>query len=223
MKETELAKPVVAWLQEQHWDVYQEVQLRQYGGVADIIAVQGAQVWAIECKTSLTLGVMDQASLWRVHFRSVAVPAAKSWRSRVAAQKVARNYFKVGVLNVHTSSVNEVVAAPYMREFRRSGLKIRDLLEPEHKTFAQAGNAEGSRWTPYQRTIRDVRSFLEKNPGSTMKEIQQEIGRGHYASPASCRGNLGKALENWEDWCRVDRNTKPFRYYVWRKNETRPE
>ena len=112
------------------------------------------------------------------------------------------------------TAIDEVIAAPYMREYREHALRLRDILEPEHKTFAPAGTSDGSKWTPYKRTIRDVRRFLEKNPGSTMKEIQQEIGRGHYASPASCRGNLGKALESWEDWCRVDRSERPFKYYV---------
>lgn len=218
MKETELAQAVVSWLQEQHWDVYQEVT--RYSYCADIIAVQGPLVWAIECKTTLSLSVMLQASRWMVHYRSVAVPSAKTSQARNAAYQVARNHFKVGVITVadtfsySDTAVGETITAPYMREYRKLAFALKDLLEPEHKTYAAAGNAKRHRWTPYQRTIRDTRRFLEKNPGSTMKEIQNEIGKGHYASPASCRGNLGKALENWEDWCTVDRDQKPFRYSV---------
>ena len=207
------------WLQEQHWDVYQEVQ--RYSATADIVAIQGPLVWVIECKTSLTIGVMLQATMWTVHYRSVAVPSAKHSKTRNAAYQVARNHFKVGVITVSPHSfaysdtaIEEVIAAPYMREYRKSALTLKDRLEPEHKTFAPAGSADGSKWTPYKRTIRDVRSFLEKNPGSTIRQIQEHITSGHYASPASCRGNLGKALENWEDWCRVDRDQKPFKYYV---------
>lgn len=219
MKETDLAKQIVEWLQEQHWEVYQEVL--RYSTTADIVAVQGPLVWVIECKTTLSIGVMLQASRWMTHFRSVAVPSARHSRPRNAAFQVARSHFKVGVITVSPHSfaysdtaIEEEVAAPYMREYRELALRLRDTLEPEHKTFAPAGSADGKKWTPYKRTIRDVRSFLEKNPGSTMRQIQEDIGRGHYASPASMRGNLGKALEHWEDWCRVDRDHKPFKYYV---------
>jgi hypothetical protein len=36
--EKQLAKAVVAWLTEQHYPVYQEVQVRRYGAVADLVA-----------------------------------------------------------------------------------------------------------------------------------------------------------------------------------------
>lgn len=218
-KEADLAKVVVSWLSEQHWDIYQEVQIYGFGGVADIVAVQGPLVWIIECKTSLSLTVMEQASTWRVHFRSVAVPMGVRHHSRTAAYRVARLFFKVGVLGVSGHNVNQIAVAPYMREFKKTALTFRDKLEPEHKTYALAGNSEGRHWTPYKRTIRDVRFFLGNHPGATMREIQGEIGKGHYASPASCRGNLGKALEEWEkDWCRVDRDSKPFKYYIREKD-----
>ena len=213
MKETELAQPVIQWLIDQHWEVYQEV--KHYGPIADIVAVQGPLVWVIECKTTLSLSVMGQASHWRVHYRSVAVKHGRTTRQRQTAYDVARKHFKVGVIDVMGGAVGQPVAPPYMREYRRLAFKLRDILEPEHKTFAQAGNSDGLYWTPYKRTIRDVQHFLKKNPGSTMKEIQTSIGgKGHYASPASCRGNLGKALEGWEDWCEVDRSYKPFRYSI---------
>ena len=67
MKELELAKSVVEWLQDQHWEVYQEVQ--RYSTTADIVAVQGPLVWVVECKTSLSIGVMLQASRWMAHYR----------------------------------------------------------------------------------------------------------------------------------------------------------
>ena len=214
MKESDLAKSVIAWLSEQHWEVYQEVQTRSLGPIADIIAVQGPLVWVIECKTTLSLSVMEQASSWHAHYRSVAIPCGRNRRARLAAYKVAKQFFKVGVLSVTGGSVNQIAAPPYMREHRKLALRIRDSLEPEHQTYAEAGNAEGRYWTPYKRTIRDVQQFLGNHPGATMKEIQNEVGRAHYASPASCRGNLGKALELWEDWCFVDRESKPFKYYI---------
>jgi hypothetical protein len=61
--EAEIGEAVVAWLEAQHWDVYQEVKI--YSGIADIIAVKGNLLWAIELKKSLTLKVMEQARGWR--------------------------------------------------------------------------------------------------------------------------------------------------------------
>ncbi len=116
MKESDFAKIVIAWLAEQHWEIYQEVQPRNYGGIADIVAVQSALVWVIECKTSLTLSVMEQASGWRVHYRSIAVPFGKRRRSRVAAYNVAEKHFKVGVLLVSGNDVRQVAGPPHNRE-----------------------------------------------------------------------------------------------------------
>jgi len=39
MKETELVKGVIAWLQDMKWDVYQEVQVFSYGAIADIVGL----------------------------------------------------------------------------------------------------------------------------------------------------------------------------------------
>jgi hypothetical protein len=76
LKETEVAAAVVAWLEEAGWDVYQEVQVKRFGRIADIVAVMERRVWIIECKTSLSMAVIGQAYDWQesVHWVSVAVP-----------------------------------------------------------------------------------------------------------------------------------------------------
>ena len=74
--EVELARPVVAWLRLQRWEVYQEVQMGNGGPVADIVARLGNLYWVVECKTKFGLAVMDQAHGWLgyAHLVSVAVP-----------------------------------------------------------------------------------------------------------------------------------------------------
>jgi hypothetical protein len=125
--EAEIGEAVVAWLEAQHWDVYQEVKI--YSGIADIIAVKGNLLWAIELKKSLTLKVMEQARGWRTHFRSVAVPRPRRTNhDRRTAYAVAKQFFKVGVIEVRretgfTGDVHHIVdvkvPAPLMREHHR--------------------------------------------------------------------------------------------------------
>ena len=196
MSEQALAAHVVAWLEAQHWDVYQEVG---HGDVADIVAVRGAQIWIIECKTSLSLTVMHQASRWHVPMRSIAVPFARRYDDRALAERICREFLRVGVLYVDEDGprVTERVAPPLLREFYESGWRFRGRLRPEHKTAAPAGTNGGGRWTPYRQTMGQIEIFLKLKgeAGATLKEIMGEVGKGHYASTASARSGIPTCLE----------------------------
>lgn len=228
IKETDLAEAVIAWLEDQHWDVYQEVQIRGYGGIADIVAVQGPLVWVVECKTSLTWTVIEQAKRWRTHFRSIAVPSVRkpSYSGRTTAYHACRQLFKIGVLEVlrignHSWSINEKVSAPLMREHHPFAKHIRESLKPEHKTYARAGSTAGGHLTPYKATINIVKRFIRENPGCTLTEIMTDDGRWHYASNKSARSSIRSALETFEsNWCRVDKSARPWRYYIRKDKET---
>lgn len=65
--ETDLAEKVVEWLQAQQWEVFQEVQLDSFGRIADIVAVSGPLLWVIECKTSQSFAVFEQAFQWKMY------------------------------------------------------------------------------------------------------------------------------------------------------------
>lgn len=47
ISEVQLGKPIISWLQEMGWEVYQEVQIATYDSVADIVAKQGKLIWVI--------------------------------------------------------------------------------------------------------------------------------------------------------------------------------
>ena len=225
MKETELAEAVVAWLEMEHWDVYQEVQMYAYSGICDIVATKGFLVWTIECKTSLTWGLIEQAWLWRAHFRSIAIPRAKArTRGRRVAYLTCKNFFNLGIIEVHQIKtfdesimfeVAEQTPAPLMREYHEAAKRIKSRLVPEHKTYAKAGSVRGGYYTPYKYTMSRVKKFITKNPGCTLKEIMDDIGEGHYASMKSARASIRVALDSHErDWCRVDMENKPYKYYL---------
>ncbi|NOS56465.1 MAG: hypothetical protein HOP37_09460 [Cyclobacteriaceae bacterium] len=213
MSESELAAPLVAWLQDQNWDVYQEVQFRQRGGVADIVAVRNGIVWIIETKTSYSFKVLDQASSWPVHFRSVAVPKTFSDKRDY---RVARFYYLVGVIEISSGGrIEEIVRPPVFTKNKKAVNDYKQQLTELHKTFASAGSKSGHHLTPYKQTILEVRRVIDENPGCTIKFLYQMLGSMHYANGPSFRGNLLKALCTFEnDWCRVDHSGKSAKFYI---------
>lgn len=215
MSEQELAKHVVAWLENEHWDVYQEVQFFTGSGIADIVAVRSNLVWIIECKTTMSLAVMEQAAGWRVHFRSIAIPAAKQ-ADRRTAFAICKDYFQIGVLVLgEYNEIYEKISPPLKREYHRFAKDRMKTLSPEHKVYAQAGAKNGGHFTPYKRTIRAVREYITRNPGCTLKEIIDSVGRGHYAHKQSARSTIRTALIEWEsEWCRIDLSASPYKYYI---------
>ena len=79
MKETDLARAVVSYLESSGWDVYQEVlrnphSMGGYGSPrCDIFAVKGGVRWAIECKMSLGFRVLEQVEKWKGYANMVSV------------------------------------------------------------------------------------------------------------------------------------------------------
>ena len=217
MKETELASKVVKYLQDDKWEVYQEVKFSKYLGssIADIVALRNNLIWIIECKTSLTLDVMEQANGWKVPLRSVAVPYSKTRYKKNKKQKggyigyrVAKDYLKIGIIIVG-EIVSEPVFPPILRQFYKNGNRLRKLLVDEQKNgeYSSAGSKGGGYYTPYQKTIKYVKEYIKSNPGKTFKEIINYIDGGrfhHYSTPASMKQSLKIALCEWESsWCKI--------------------
>lgn len=74
MTEVDLASKVIAWLECDGWDIYQEVN------DIDIVAIREPVVWAIECKLSMGFSVLEQAidRMGRANCVWVATPYRKS-------------------------------------------------------------------------------------------------------------------------------------------------
>jgi hypothetical protein len=192
--EAELAAAIVAWLTDLHWEVYQEVQpVANYGSVADIVAVQGPLLWIIECKTSFSLKVIEQAYSWRTmaHYVSIAVPAPVRTERDFGAWILKQGGIGKIVAKKHTRGyeieVREDLAPRLMRKARVD--VIRSILTEEHKTYAQAGNHSSLRWTPFQETCRDLSFYVRSHPGCTLKEALGTV-KTHYRSTATARSCL---------------------------------
>jgi hypothetical protein len=218
MKEIELAKPVIEWLGDQHWEVYQEVQFDGSGTVADIVAVRNGIIWIIETKTTFGLAVLEQATRWDVHYRSIAIP----WAREPRHYRIAINYFQVGVIEVefrkdwfNGADVQEVIHAPLIRGNHSYAKRYLNSLMEIHKTFSSAGSSGRQHLTPYKYTMMEVRKVIESNPGCTIKYLYEQLGRMHYANESSFKGNLVKALADFEkEWCKIDINSKPYKLFI---------
>lgn len=193
--EVDLAKVVVAWLQDLQWDVYQEVEFYMYGRRADIVAVQGKLVWIVECKTGFGLSVIEQASYWRydAHYVSVAVLGRQNNRTSGFGDKICTS-LGIGVIGVVKDSQNKwgIIESVAPRLYRAASTKrVLEGLTEEHKTWAQAGNAFGLRYTPFAHTCRNVLKAVEKQPGITLKELMKNLDH-HYCSSATARSCISK-------------------------------
>jgi Holliday junction resolvase len=220
--EVELARPVVAWLESQGWDVYQEVQT-DLGPIADIVATQGPLVWVVECKKALGLPVLEQAEHWLhyAHFVTAAYPYVPNRRNRLA-RRVAE-WLGIGLLEVRHSELWRLgvdlqftFERPEPPRFTRDP-KLKDLLTkhllPGQRTFAEAGNALGLRYTPYRETCDLARDYVRQHPGAQVREVVENI-RHHYKADATARACLLKwAQEGKLHGVRLEQDGRALRLY----------
>lgn len=198
MKETEIAKAAVQWLTADGWEVYQEVATYSGGPIVDLIATKGPLLWVLESKTSFGLTVIRQAQHWchRAHFVSVVVPHhTKHNINEYDFAKRICDGFGIGVLRMHLwqTGVVEEWLAPKL--YRKANVTyLRSKLNERQKTYAEAGNANGKRWTPFQETCENLRIFVAKNPGACLKEAIDSINT-HYQTKGTARA----CIKQWAE------------------------
>jgi hypothetical protein len=190
--EVKLAEPIVAYLENSGYDVYQEVKV--HGGCADIIAVKDGEVTVVEVKTSLTISLLHQAHGWNAWANRIyiAVPYTRD-KARYFAYRVCRDY-GLGVLlvNKKTMGVREEVSTSLHR--KTASKKILAALRPEHKTYCKAGTHLGKRFTPFQETCDALKLLVKQKPGLSLDEAVKQI-KHHYKTNASAKFSLAKWLK----------------------------
>lgn len=194
MTEAQMAARVVRWLEDDGWSVYQEVEpIGLWGpGRADIVAVNGWRTRVVECKRALSFELLAQAQAWiqYAHWVDIAVPAIKASAEQSAGRNVAykcAGMLGLGVLRVKSlHGIEEGVVSPVDRIGEdppagepRPGLL--DLLRPEHKTHAKAGEPGGGQWTRFKQTAAALRDFAANSPGETLRTALHRVEH-HYAS-----------------------------------------
>lgn len=196
MTEQALGSVVVAHLERDGWDVYQEVRVHGRGGrVADIVATRGSVLMIVELKKTLSLAVLGQAWRWQgyAHLRAVAVPASRSSDAQSFARTVAAS-FGIGVIQVASSWCDWRVLGDWDANPRMSDL-VRNTLCDGHKTAAPAGSANGGHYTPFRHTRDQAIAHVAAHPGCTMVELVDAI-KHHYTTDRSARATLGRWISD---------------------------
>lgn len=198
MSEVVIGSAIVAHLESAGWDVYQEVEL--HGPVADIVVVRDVgggvrRVGVIECKTSLSFGVLAQAWAWRrnADFIWVGTQWARRSDGRRFAEGVVAKYgmglFVVNDEDSWRSLVVEQVAPQQGSPAERD--RLLNALRPEHKTFAKAGSAHGGHFTAFKGTVAALTAIVQETPGITLADAIGKINH-HYGSKRSAVNSLAK-------------------------------
>lgn len=192
--ETQIAAPVVEHLQEQGWDVYQEVQTAD-GGRADIVCTRGPLVWVVEAKTSLSLQLLDQVVRWRgnANYVSIAIPEGKYHHGSFVNRYLRDLGF--GVFSIHVGGAHKwdvpsanVSLRPSL--FRRADTdRLKASLNEKQKCGVEAGSKGGGFWTPFKETCDRLVEYLKAHPGASLKDVIENVEH-HYHTSSSARSSL---------------------------------
>lgn len=212
MSEEDMAEKIVAWLDENGWDVYQEVQVWAQGPVADLVAVCRPVYWIIECKTNFGFKVLDQALRWTPYAHRVSVAVRWKRGGLLGIEEQTLRHFGIGLLTYRSTGVQESVRAELHRNVVTK--ELQETLTPRHKTYARAGNPHGHRLTPFRLTCDRLVRFVGQNPGCTLKEAIDAIPH-HYSSDLSARTALPNLLRRGIiEGIRIDKQGGRLRLYV---------
>jgi len=160
--EIELAETVVDFLNNDGWEVFQEVRNH------DIIARKNNLIWCIECKLNFNFKVIEQANSARCILNSIAVPEYTNSKFK---EDVCKK-FGIGVIYVRKDSLNNKtismssITPEYKRQYRQftEDYIIPDL-KPVLKTFAKAGSKGNTGYSPYKQTMIEVKELMIKEGG----------------------------------------------------------
>lgn len=189
--ETDIARPVVDWLNQEGWEVFQEVEYE--GRIADIVATRGPVTHVVEVKRSRCLEVLDQALAW-IHDAdrvSVAVPMRR-FGLRSKAWDFVCQRAGLGEFIVDRHDQVEIARSP-LRQVAAIGL--RSALREEHKHFAEAGNDKGKRWTPFGALVQRLVVVVEEHPGIKLTEFV-EITNHHCGTDQAAVRTLRRVIKN---------------------------
>lgn len=212
--EAQLAASVVRFFEDQHWEVFPEVQCYQGSNRADLVVRQGKILGVIECKLALGLPVLEQAFGWRGHsnFVWVATVHRNAGEGRLV-HTILKDY-GIGWLALYGDSddLRERTKPAFMRR-----PPLRELLEkqlvPERKLVGEgvAGGNRGGFFTPFKRTCWELERIVKEQPGITLKEALGQF-KHHYSNTRSAMCNLPEWIDKGKvEGVRIDRSDGKLR------------
>ena len=229
--EAEIAEPVVQWLEDAGWEVYQEVASSYDGPVYDIVAKKDTEVWTIEVKTRFSAGVVAQAwsakHNWHGDRFSVATPPLRYFRASRVQQFLKSVCIDQGIGILEVRLVDDLIEPRFevkelvqARPDQRCARTFADKLHERQKDFAKAGNAKSKRWSPFQQSCINLATAALGMPGMRINDLVMCF-KHHYQSDAAAAGSLRKWVEmkrirgvvgRWEEWGKRGR-AETYRIY----------
>ena len=192
--ETDVAASIIAYLDNLHWEVFQEVT--GAAGRADIVARQGSLIWIIEAKTTFGLPVIAQARRWRQHAHLVSVGTPRYLGDFDFGREVCQ-MVGVGILcaSHRPQHADGSMSSELLRpRLNRHPHRLPKLCE-EHKTYAPAGTNGGGYFTPFNRTCKDIRDVVTRaGEGMPLKRVIDLVDH-HYNSNSTARNCMRKWIE----------------------------
>jgi len=193
IKETDLAKALIASFDGTQYEIYQEVETLV--GIADVVLKHANFLWAIEVKTSLSLQVLGQAfeNKQLYHYSSICVPRVRANKGTAVAEKFCRDH-GIGIFHARIDTCHNAAVETLRPRINRHARVKNVRLSEIQKTYADAGNSNGDRWTPFNQTVNELKRYVTRNPGCRLKDAMAEIGH-HYASI----GSATSSIRTWID------------------------
>jgi len=189
--EARLCERLSAWLTEQGYAVYCEIQMLGY--VMDLVAVKDGVVIVLEAKTSLTRRVQYQACRGQLYgdLSYAAVGTSPRKRSLEHCRKIG-----VGVYRVTPESVTLVLEAQRMPnlpfpEHRRRMLNMLAEIEPG----GTAGLPTCAGIGPAQDCYDRIQIYREAHPKATGRQIYEEVSN-HYCNHRSLQAAMRVVEQN---------------------------
>lgn len=185
----------VRWQLVTGWELFQEVKLR--GSVADLVAVErggAGRVWVLEGKLSRGFAVFEQASAWTPHAHLVSVVTPVQSRGPRLAPVTLARAMGLGILEVGRDGTVRELVPPPLRRRPPAVDKLRAVLADAHSSgdYAEAGAQQGTRFTPWVRTCRNLSDYVSQHPGEFLADAMRAV-RHHYGSSSAAMS----ALTGW--------------------------
>lgn len=207
--EADVARAAERWLASNGWVVYREVSDGYGSARADLVGLQFDATHVVECKTRLSLDLIEQAHGWLKRSEEVSVCVVARTNTYDRLPIVVMKQLGIGLLSVSPDHKPEwagvrVEAVARWHRVRRDDDHIRARLFPEQRGMGEAGTNRGGYVTPFRLWMRDVAEFVAANPGASVSEVI--AGKQHmYSNDKAAKRALNRALfGGWCDGVRID-------------------
>lgn len=199
--EADVAVAAEKWLASHGYVVYREVRDGVAGPRADLVGLRGNATHVVECKTRLSMDLIEQAHGWlgASQMVSVAVPALKRFERHPT---VVLRTLGVGMLSCESlgspyASASQSVA-PRWHGLAKSKDSVRSILHEAQRVLGTAGTKRGGYYTEFRWTMEGVAEYVALHPGCTIRDVMENVDH-HYASDKGARHGLAEALKR--GWC----------------------